>query len=172
MGLSAVTGVCADEPLGLDRDDLDLSTGVVTVGKAKFGTSRHIPVHSSTQQAVARYGARRDCPCPHPLSAGSILSERGPGSPTAHCVGPSLGSANRPTCGAIPVPAALACTICAIASLSARCCAGVATGSMSSAASPPWQPTSGTRTCTAPKGRSPHDQATEDAFRRVRADGQ
>ena len=76
-GLLAATGMRTGEPLGLDRDDVDLSTGVLTVRQAKFGKSRHIPAHASTQQALARHAARRDRLCPHPLSAGFFLSERG-----------------------------------------------------------------------------------------------
>ena len=77
LGLLAVTGMRTGEPLGLARDDVDHSTGVLTVRQAKFGKSRHIPVHVSTQQAPARYSARRDRLCPHPLGAGFFLSGRG-----------------------------------------------------------------------------------------------
>ena len=76
-GLLAVTGMRTGEPLGLDRDEVDLSTGVLTVRQAKVGKSRHIPVHASTRQAPARYAARRDRLCPHPLGAGFFLSGRG-----------------------------------------------------------------------------------------------
>ena len=65
------------EPLRLDRPDVDLAGGVLTVRQGKFGKSRHIPVHASTQQALGRYAAQRDRLCPHPLSPAFFLSERG-----------------------------------------------------------------------------------------------
>ena len=77
LGLLAVTGMRTSEPLGLDRDDVNLAAGVLTVRQAKFGKSRQIPVHASTQQALARYAAQRDRLCPHPRSQGFFLSERG-----------------------------------------------------------------------------------------------
>ena len=77
LGLLAVTGMRTGEPLGLDRDDLDPAAGVLTVRQTKFGKSRQIPVHASTQQALACYAAHRDRLCPHPRSKGFFLSERG-----------------------------------------------------------------------------------------------
>ena len=77
LALLAVTGMRPTEPLGLDRDDVDLETGVLTVRQGKFGKSRHIPVHASTQQALAGYAAQRDRLCIQPLSPGFFLSERG-----------------------------------------------------------------------------------------------
>ena len=77
LALLAVTGMRPTEPLGLDRDDVDLEAGVLTVRQGKFGKSRHIPVHASTQEALACYAAQRDRLCPQPLDLGFFLSERG-----------------------------------------------------------------------------------------------
>jgi len=49
FGLYAVTGMRCREPLQLDRDDVDLVNGVLTIRGAKFGKSRYVP----------------PAPCPH-----------------------------------------------------------------------------------------------------------
>ena len=77
LALLAVTGMRSSEPLRLDRDDVDLVGGVLTVRHAKFGKSRCLPVHESTRQALADYALQRDRLCPHPLDPAFFLSERG-----------------------------------------------------------------------------------------------
>ncbi len=77
LGLLAVTGMRSSEPLRLDRDDVDLASGVLTVRRSKFGKSRCLPVHESTCQALADYAAQRDRLCPHPVDPAFFLSERG-----------------------------------------------------------------------------------------------
>ena len=67
----------SSEPLRLDRDDVDLVVGVLTVRHAKFGKSRCLPVHKSTRQALADHALQRDRLCPHPLDPAFFLSERG-----------------------------------------------------------------------------------------------
>jgi integrase len=77
LGLLAVTGMRANEPLRLDRDDVDLTHGVLRVRGSKFGKSRFVPVHDSTSRALRRYAAHRDRLCPNPHSPSFFLSERG-----------------------------------------------------------------------------------------------
>jgi integrase/recombinase XerD len=77
FGLYAVTGMRTNEPLQLDRDAVDLASGVLTIHGAKFGKSRYVPVHPSTQRALQRYATRRDRLCPNPQSPSFFLSERG-----------------------------------------------------------------------------------------------
>lgn len=77
LGLFVVTGMRTNEPLRLQRDDVDLAHGVLTVRHSKFGKSRHVPVHDSTRQALRRYAAHRDRLCPHPHCRRFFLSERG-----------------------------------------------------------------------------------------------
>ncbi len=77
LGLLAVTGMRSSEPLRLDRNDVDLASGVLTVRTSKFGKSRCLPVHESTRQALADYAAQRDRHCPHPVDPAFFLSERG-----------------------------------------------------------------------------------------------
>src|SRR3984957_18220563 len=60
FGLYAVTGMRCREPLQLDRDDVDLVNGVLTIRGAKFGKSRYVPLHVSSQCALNSYATRRD----------------------------------------------------------------------------------------------------------------
>lgn len=75
FGLYAVTGMRTNEPLHLDRDDVDLTQGVLTVRGTKFGKSRFVPIHPSTQQALRNYAVRRDALCPHPQTPSFFLGE-------------------------------------------------------------------------------------------------
>ena len=55
IGLLAVTGMRVGEAIALDRDDMDMTHGVLTVRLTKFGKSRELPVHPSTIEALGRY---------------------------------------------------------------------------------------------------------------------
>jgi integrase/recombinase XerD len=77
FGLYAASGLRANEALRLNRDDVDLTNGVLTIRHSKFGKSRYAPVHPSTQRALQRYAQRRDRLCPSPRSASFFLSDRG-----------------------------------------------------------------------------------------------
>ncbi|UVK49840.1 tyrosine-type recombinase/integrase (plasmid) [Mesorhizobium sp. AR02] len=77
FGLYAATGMRCNEPLRLDRGDTNLVDGVLTVRDTKFGKSRYVPLHPSTQHALKIYAASRDRSCPNPLSSSFFLSERG-----------------------------------------------------------------------------------------------
>jgi len=60
LGLLAVTGLRIGEALQLHAADVDLAAGVLTIRGAKFGKTRLVPIHPSTQRVLARYAARRD----------------------------------------------------------------------------------------------------------------
>jgi integrase/recombinase XerD len=77
LGLYAATGMRCNEPLQLDRDDVDLVNGVLTIRGTKFGKSRYVPLHPSTQRALKRYATRRDRLCRTPACPSFFLSERG-----------------------------------------------------------------------------------------------
>ena len=77
FGLYVTTGMRCNEPLRLDRGDVDLQNGVLTVHDTKFGKSRYVPVHPTTQRALQRYAARRDRLCRNPVSPSFFLSDRG-----------------------------------------------------------------------------------------------
>jgi integrase/recombinase XerD len=66
IGLVAVTGMREGEAVRLDRDDVDLAQGLLTIRDSKFGKSRQIPVHPSTIAALAGYAKRRDARRPRP----------------------------------------------------------------------------------------------------------
>jgi integrase len=60
IGLVAVTGMREGEAVRLDRDDVDLDEGLLTIRDSKFGKSRQIPIHASTIKALAGYAERRN----------------------------------------------------------------------------------------------------------------
>jgi integrase len=65
-----------NEAVNLDRQDVDLVHGILTIRRTKFGKSRHVPVHPSTVAALQQYARRRDRIVPIP-TAGFFVSERG-----------------------------------------------------------------------------------------------
>lgn len=76
-GLLAATGMRHGEALALNREDVDLISGVLTIRCAKFGKSRFVPVHDSTREALRQYAQRRDSCVPHPRSQAFLLADRG-----------------------------------------------------------------------------------------------
>lgn len=62
IGLLAATGMRIGEAIRLDRSDLDLTVGAITVRETKFAKSRELPLHESTVAALRRYLRRADRP--------------------------------------------------------------------------------------------------------------
>lgn len=60
IGLLAVTGMRVGEAIGLDRHDVDLEAGLVTIRRPKFDRMRIVPLHPTTTAALKRYATRRD----------------------------------------------------------------------------------------------------------------
>jgi integrase len=77
IGLVFSTGMRRGEALGLDRDALDVSTGVLTVRAAKFNKPRQLPLHTSTVTALDAYARRRDGLCPRLRTAAFFVSSTG-----------------------------------------------------------------------------------------------
>jgi integrase len=77
FGLIATTGLRLGEAISLDRDDVDLRTGVLSIRRAKFGKSRFVPVHPSTRLALCRYAEHRDRIRRRSACAAFFLGERG-----------------------------------------------------------------------------------------------
>lgn len=77
FGLYVTTGLRTSEALRLDRSDVDLAQGVLTVRDTKFGKSRYVPVHPTTRAALQRYARTRDRLCPHPVCPSFFLSDHG-----------------------------------------------------------------------------------------------
>ena len=83
VGLLAVTGMRLGEATSLDREDVDLVSGLLVVRNAKFGKSRQLSLHPSTIGALRRYSRRRDQLCPSPRSNNFLLSSAG--TKLVHC---------------------------------------------------------------------------------------
>jgi len=77
FGLLAVTGMRVGEAIGLDRPDLDLSTGIVTVRDSKFGKSRELPLHTTTVTALGGYLRVRDAHHHAEVSDALLISPAG-----------------------------------------------------------------------------------------------
>ena len=77
FGLLAVTGMRISEPIGLNRKDVDLIHGILTVYQTKFGKSRLVPIHPSTQKALQQYESLRGRIFPKPETDSFFISEQG-----------------------------------------------------------------------------------------------
>ncbi len=60
IGLLAVSGLRVGEAIALDRDDVDLRAGRLTVRHGKFDKARELALHPSTVQALRAYQRLRD----------------------------------------------------------------------------------------------------------------
>jgi integrase len=77
FGLIAATGMRLSEALGLQRSDVDLDEGVLTVRQGKFGKSRLVPLHPSTCAGLRDYAERRDAHLGSPPRPHFFVAERG-----------------------------------------------------------------------------------------------
>ncbi|MFZ5785138.1 MAG: tyrosine-type recombinase/integrase [Acidobacteriota bacterium] len=77
FGLLAVTGMRIGEVVALDRDDVDLQAGILNVREGKLGKHRFVPIHATTQEALADYVAKRNAILPRAKLPAFFLSERG-----------------------------------------------------------------------------------------------
>jgi len=65
------------EAIGLDRQDVDLDSGVLTIRHAKHGKSRLIPLHPTTVHALRDYLRLRDQLAPPPRTEAVFISPAG-----------------------------------------------------------------------------------------------
>jgi integrase len=77
FGLIAVTGMRLSEAIGLQRDDVDLDNGVLTVRQTKFGKSRLVPLHPTTRAVLPSYAERRDAHLGSRCGPNFFVAERG-----------------------------------------------------------------------------------------------
>ncbi|MDR3403244.1 MAG: tyrosine-type recombinase/integrase [Chthoniobacter sp.] len=63
FGLLSAAGLRISEALNLRLQDVDLGEGMLTVIGTKFGKSRLVPIHPSTQKVLTRYARERDRTC-------------------------------------------------------------------------------------------------------------
>jgi integrase len=75
--LLAVTGMRVGEAIRLDRGDYDPAAGILTVRDAKFGKSRHLPLHPTAVTGLDEYARLRDEMMPAPQSPALLLTARG-----------------------------------------------------------------------------------------------
>jgi integrase/recombinase XerD len=78
LGLLAVTGMRLSEALHLDRTDVELTHGHLTIRQTTFGKTRWIPLHPSTRDALHPYARCRDQRWRTPHTPRFFLSARGP----------------------------------------------------------------------------------------------
>jgi integrase/recombinase XerD len=76
IGLLAVTGMRVGEACRLNRADVDLDAGVLTITGSKYGKSRQVPVHASTVAALRAYAELRDRLSPKPTPPSFFVSTR------------------------------------------------------------------------------------------------
>lgn len=91
FGLLAVTGMRVGEALALERDDVDLDIGVITIREqiAKLERARLVPLHDTAVEALDRYLIERDRLCPRPRSSRFFISSVGTAI-DRHAVGTTL----------------------------------------------------------------------------------
>jgi len=77
IGLLVATGLRPSEAIGLDRSDVDLVNGILSIRESKFGKSRFVPVEESTRAALEHYLQCSDRLCPLRLSDAFLIGERG-----------------------------------------------------------------------------------------------
>lgn len=77
FGLLAASGMRVGEALRLERRDVDLAAGLITVHQAKGNRDRVVPLHQTTTTALAAYVAHRDRLCPAPRSTTFFVSSTG-----------------------------------------------------------------------------------------------
>lgn len=75
IGLLVATGLRPGEAFRLDRSDVDLVSGILSIRESKFGKSRFVPVAESTRVALERYALKRDQLCPLRSSEAFLVSE-------------------------------------------------------------------------------------------------
>jgi len=77
LGLLAATGLRISEALHLQRNDVDLSQGLLCVRQTKFRKSRYVPLHPSACEALTEYARLRDRLLPLPREPAFFLLEDG-----------------------------------------------------------------------------------------------
>lgn len=77
IGLLSVTGMRIGETLALDRDDVNLDAGLLTIRDTKFGKSRQLPLHPTSTAALADYARVRGRLCPAATGPSFFVSGRG-----------------------------------------------------------------------------------------------
>jgi len=83
IGLAASTGLRIGEIARLDRSDVDLKTGILSIRCTKFYKDRYVPIHPSTLSVLQSYAAVRDATYPECQSLAFFVTT----SKTRFCCG-------------------------------------------------------------------------------------
>ncbi len=65
------------ESIALDRNDVNLTEGILTIRQTKFSKSRLVPIHPSTQEVLQHYAILRDQTCTLLKIPSFFVSEHG-----------------------------------------------------------------------------------------------
>jgi len=77
IGLLYATGLRPAEALALDRRDVDIENGILSIRETKFGKSRFVPVSESTRAALVDYAKKRAEIWPQPRTEAFFISSSG-----------------------------------------------------------------------------------------------
>lgn len=77
LGLLASTGLRISEAIKLNRQEVNLNEGILTICETKHHKSRYVPLHKTTKMALKTYSAIRDKKIPAPLSTKFFITDRG-----------------------------------------------------------------------------------------------
>lgn len=77
IGLLAVTGMRVGEAIRLERGDVDLISGALTIRFTKFGKTRQLPLHPTSVAALRAYLRQRDRHEPPPTTPSVFISPAG-----------------------------------------------------------------------------------------------
>jgi integrase len=78
FSLLVSTGLRLSEACRLQRDDVDLDAGMLTVRETKFCKSRLVPLHPTTTRALGRYATDRDLRSEAVVSSAFFHPDRSP----------------------------------------------------------------------------------------------
>ncbi len=102
FGLLAACGMRVGEAVGLDRDDVDLRAGVITIRHAKFDRARLVPLHPTVTEALRATPPSVTGSARGPARRRSSSPPRAPGSIAAAWARPSGRSPPRSGCAPTP----------------------------------------------------------------------
>jgi integrase len=77
FGLLVVGGLRISEAIKLERRDVDLDQGLLTIRRTKFNKTRLVPLHDSTRDVLADYAKRRNRWAPKPTSLCFLINDYG-----------------------------------------------------------------------------------------------
>lgn len=78
FALLLCTGLRISEALGLERSDVDLERGLLTVRNGKYGKTRIVPLHPSAIRPLRRYASLRDGLVPRSHNPHFFCTQRAP----------------------------------------------------------------------------------------------